>query len=61
MVCIILLNQPLHGLWREGHKVYDASNLAVTTPNQPGSRPGPADYQVKKPLPQSATLAQTTQ
>ena len=36
-------------------------HLAITTPNQPGSRPGPADYMTKKPLPKSATIANTTQ
>ena len=36
-------------------------NIAITRSNQKGSVPGPADYNVKKPLPQSATIANTSQ
>jgi hypothetical protein len=33
----------------------------VTKSNQGCSVPGPADYQVKKPLPQTATISNTTE
>lgn len=34
---------------------------AITKSNQMSSVPGPADYNIKKPLHQTATVAQTTQ
>lgn len=40
---------------------YFITNSAITAVNQPKSRPGPSDYQVKKPLPQAATISQSTQ
>lgn len=43
------------------HKVNLWLIQAVTKSNQPSSVPGPGDYNVVKPLPKSATIAQTTQ
>lgn len=38
---------------------YFFSYAAVTVSNQPISQPGPSDYAIKKPLPQTATIATT--
>ena len=38
---------------------YSQGYSVVTKSNQGCSKPGPADYIVKKPLPQSATISST--
>jgi hypothetical protein len=40
---------------------YSSAYSVVTKSNQGCSVPGPADYQVKKPLPQTATISNTTE
>ena len=40
---------------------YLSTHSAITKANQLSSVPGPADYHAKKPLHQTATIAQTSQ
>lgn len=57
--CITHSNPHLQLHLSQEHKVIFNHNSAVTKANQLSSIPGPADYNVNKPLPKSATIAQT--
>ncbi len=59
--CTIRSNQPPLQPLNSELRVNFSINSAVTKSNQPSSVPGPGDYNVVKPLPKSATIAQTTQ
>jgi len=58
--CTIHLSQHPLLLSNPEHKVNKNTISAVTKSNKLSSIPGPGDYTVKKPLPKSATIAQTT-
>lgn len=59
--CTTLSNPPPQLPSNPELKVIECTNSAITKSNQLSSIPGPANYDVKKPLPKSATIAQTTQ
>jgi hypothetical protein len=57
--CTILLNQLQQHLLNSEQKVRNIFIVAITKSNQPSSRPGPADYNVSKPLHKSGSIAST--
>lgn len=61
LIDALLLSLHTHLHLQVENRKYHQSEIAITRTNQVGSVPGPADYNVKKPLHQTATIAQTTQ